>query len=111
MLLDGPAAMTLPAARARIAAIVLAAGTSRRMGTNKLLLVYAGEPCVRRACRRASAGGFDPLVVVVGHECARVKAALAGVACQFAFNADAGGGPMSGSLHTGLECLPHDTDA
>jgi molybdenum cofactor cytidylyltransferase len=89
----------------RIAAIVLAAGASRRMGTNKLLLPVAGESLVRRACRVALAAQLYPLIVVVGYESERVREALAGLDCRFAFNAD-WGGPMSGSLHRGLECLP-----
>jgi molybdenum cofactor cytidylyltransferase len=93
----------------RIAAIVLAAGESRRMGTNKLLLRVAGEPLVRRACRVALGAGLQSLVVVLGHESERVRAALAGLDCRFALNADVGG-PLSSSLHRGLECLPADAE-
>ena len=39
----------------RVAGIVLAAGASRRMGRNKMLLELEGEPLVRRAARRALA--------------------------------------------------------
>jgi molybdenum cofactor cytidylyltransferase len=92
----------------RIAAILLAAGESRRMGTNKLLLPVAGEPLVRRACRVALGAGLHSLVVP-GHESERVRAALAGLDCRFALNADVGG-PLSSSLHRGLECLPADAE-
>jgi molybdenum cofactor cytidylyltransferase len=102
--------MRRSSAAARIAAIVLAAGASRRMGENKLLLVLEGESLVRRACRRALEAGLDPLVVVLGHESAHVQAQLHGLECRFVLNADVGG-PMSGSLHRGLESLPHDVDA
>jgi molybdenum cofactor cytidylyltransferase len=102
--------MTTHSAAPRIAGIVLAAGESRRMGTNKLLLRLAGEPLVRRASRRALAAGLDPLIVVLGHESERVREALAGLDCRFAFNADSGG-PMSSSLHRGLEGLPADAEA
>ena len=102
--------MTIPYAIARTAGIVLAAGKSRRMGTNKLLLPLAGEPLVRQACRRALAAGLEPLVVVVGHEGERVREALAGIDCQFAFNGYADS-PMSSSLHCGIKCLPTNVAA
>jgi molybdenum cofactor cytidylyltransferase len=97
-------------ASARIAGIVLAAGASRRMGANKLLLMLDGEPLVRRASRRALAAGLEPLVVVLGHESERVQLALADLPCRFAFNAEPSS-PMSSSLHRGLEYLPADIDA
>jgi len=102
--------MMLRSTGVSIAGIVLAAGASRRMGTNKLLLVLAGESLVRRACRRALAAKLDPVIVVLGHESERVRTALAGLDCRFAYNSNVRT-PMSVSLHTGLECLPPDTDA
>lgn len=60
----------------RVAGIVLAAGSSTRMGRNKLLLELDGEPVVRRAARTASAAGLDPVVVVTGHEHEAVTARL-----------------------------------
>jgi molybdenum cofactor cytidylyltransferase len=93
-----------------IAGIVLAAGESRRMGTNKLLLMLAGEELVRRACRRGLAAGLDPLIVVLGHESERVRGALAGLDCRLTCNSEVRA-PMSVSLHTGLKCLPSETDA
>jgi len=97
--------MTMRSATAPIGGIVLAAGESHRMGRNKLLLPLAGEPLVRRACRRGLAAGLDPLIVVVGHEADRVQESLTGLDCRFILNADVGG-PMSGSLHRGLGGLP-----
>jgi molybdenum cofactor cytidylyltransferase len=51
-----------------VAGILLAAGTSSRMGSNKLLFELEGESVLRRAARRALAAGLSPLVVVLGHE-------------------------------------------
>lgn len=70
-----------------VAAIVLAAGASVRMGRNKLLLELGGESVVRRAVRRAGDAGMDPVVVVTGHERAAVEAELHGVGCRTVFNA------------------------
>lgn len=88
------------------AGIVLAAGASTRMGAsvNKLLLDIDGEPMVRRAVRRALEAGLSPVVVVLGHEGDRVRAALHGLACTFAVSPDPRG-PTSGSLHAGLGAL------
>jgi len=69
-----------------IAGILLAAGSATRMGRNKLLLELDGEPLVRRAARRALEAGLDPLLVVVGHEAAAVRAALSGLGCRFVDN-------------------------
>jgi molybdenum cofactor cytidylyltransferase len=65
---------------------------------------------VRHACRSALAAGLEPLIVVVGHEDERVRNALAGFDCRFAFNEEADGS-MSSSLHCGLKCLPNDVAA
>jgi molybdenum cofactor cytidylyltransferase len=91
-----------------IPGIVLAAGQSRRMGRNKLLLPLDGEPLVRRACRRALAAGLDPLVVVLSHEAARVQRELSDLACHCVVVPEPSG-DMSRSLHCGLLNLPSDT--
>ena len=51
-----------------ISAVVLAAGASTRMGTQKLLLPFGGEPLVRRAVRQVCDAGFDDVLVVLGSE-------------------------------------------
>ncbi len=94
----------------RVAGIVLAAGASRRMGRNKMLLELEGEPLVRRAARRALAAGLSPVVVVLGHEADRARAALADLGVEIALNPDFAG-PTSGSLHTALDLLGEDVGA
>lgn len=94
----------------RIAAVVLAAGASRRMGTNKLLLPVEGEAMVHRTVRRVRDAGCDPIVVVTGHDAARVREALAPLDVQFAESPDPTG-PTSASLHAGLQALPTDVHA
>ena len=58
-----------------IAAVVLAAGSSTRMGQNKLLLALEGETLVRRAVRAAAGAGLDPVIVVLGHQAERLDEA------------------------------------
>ncbi len=94
------------AAAPRVAAIVLAAGQSRRMGTvNKLLAEIDGVTMVARVVDAALASHADPTVVVVGHEAPRVRAALDGRPVTFADNRDFADG-LSTSLKAGLAALP-----
>src|SRR5260370_266825 len=65
--------------RPRVAGVVLAAGSSSRMGRNKLLLEVGGETLVRRATRAAVEAGLDEVVVVLGHDEPRLRAELAGL--------------------------------
>ncbi len=71
-----------------IAAVVLAAGSSRRMGRNKLLLELNGEKVVRRAARTAIEAGLDPVVVVMGHARDEVESELHGLQCRSVFNGE-----------------------
>lgn len=57
-----------------IAGIVLAAGTSSRLGEPKQLLVHGGKVLVQHAVDAAAA--LDEIVVVVGHEAKRVRGAV-----------------------------------
>jgi molybdenum cofactor cytidylyltransferase len=93
-----------------IGAIVLAAGASRRMGTNKLLLAVEGEPMVRRTVRRALDAGCAPVIVVTGHEHERVESALVGLEVTCVRSPEPTG-PTSASLHAGLRALPTECDA
>jgi molybdenum cofactor cytidylyltransferase len=79
------------------------------MGSNKMLLELHGESLVRAAVLRAQMSALVPLVVVVGHEEARIREALRGLRCEFTVNSDFTG-PTSTSLHAGLRALPPDVD-
>ncbi|HEX6737913.1 MAG TPA: NTP transferase domain-containing protein, partial [Vicinamibacteria bacterium] len=89
---------------ARVGAVVLAAGSSTRMGRNKLLLELGGETLVRRAVRAALDAGAEPVVVVLGHEEPRVRAELAGLACVPVVNPDHAVGAGT-SVHAGVRRL------
>lgn len=96
--------MPPPTDALRVAGIILAAGASRRMGANKMLLALEGESLIRRAVRRALAAGLSPVVVVVGHEQDRLRSELEDLPVEFTVNPDYTG-PTSGSLHRGLNAL------
>ena len=94
----------------RIAAVVLAAGTSSRMqGANKLLQPVAGKPMVRHAVEAALASPAAPVIVVTGHEAVKVEAALSGLQVETVRNADFAKGQAS-SLKAGIAALPGDVD-
>jgi len=90
--------------------VILAAGASRRMGKNKMLLELEGETLVRRAAKRALGAGLSPVVVVIGHEAARLRAELKDLSLELVVNPDYTG-PTSGSLHRGLNTLGADVEA
>lgn len=93
-----------------VAGVILAAGASRRMGMNKMLLELEGESLIRRAVRNALAAGLSPVIVVIGHEPDRIRAALRDLPVVFAINSDFTG-PTSGSLHQGLRALGAEVGA
>ena len=92
----------------RIAAVVLAAGRSTRMGgENKLLAEIAGKPLVRIAVEQALASRASPVIVVTGHQREQVEAAIAGLDVRIAHNPDFARG-MGTSLRTGIAAVPAD---
>lgn len=99
-----------PGSRRAVAGVVLAAGSSTRMGENKLLIEIDGEALVARTVRRAAAAGLDPVVVVLGHESDRVARALGGVPCRPVVNARHRRGQGS-SLRCGIAAVPEEASA
>jgi molybdenum cofactor cytidylyltransferase len=95
----------------RFAAIVLAAGMSRRMGsTNKLVEEAGGEPIVARAVDALLASRVRRIFVVTGHERERIQDALRGRQVRFVHNPSFAQG-MSTSLRTGIHALDDTFDA
>jgi molybdenum cofactor cytidylyltransferase len=91
----------MPDRAGSVAGVVLAAGTSTRMGQNKLFMELEGESLVRRIVGRVSRAGVDPLIVVLGHEAERVQRALEGIRYQPVLNADYERG-VNSSLRAGI---------
>lgn len=92
----------------KVAALVLAAGASRRMGAlNKLTEPVEGVAMVRRVVDCVAQAGCDPIVVVTGHEAHEVSAALAGAPVRFVHNPDHARG-MGSSLARGARALSDD---
>jgi molybdenum cofactor cytidylyltransferase len=98
------------AASKQIAAVVLAAGRSTRMGgPNKLLAEIGGKPLVRIAVEEALASRARPVIVVTGHQREQVERALAGLDVQRVHNPDYANG-LGTSLRTGVAAVPAGAD-
>jgi molybdenum cofactor cytidylyltransferase len=59
-----------------VAAIILAAGESRRLGQPKQLLAYRGQTLLERAIRLANEAGASPVLVVLGANFATISSAI-----------------------------------
>ena len=106
-----PRTQNMKPSEPHIAAVVLGAGKSSRMGaTNKLTTEVDGTPMIAHAVQAVAECGVSPIVVVTGHEAAKVEAALAGAPVSFVHNPDYAEG-LSTSLRAGVRALPDDIDA
>lgn len=95
----------------KVAAIVLAAGQSRRMGReNKLLAPVAGRPMLTYAVDAALKSKAHPVIVVTGHEPDEIKVVLEGREVSYVHNARFADG-LSTSLAQGLDAVPADSEA
>ncbi len=93
-----------------VAAVVLAAGRSTRMGgPNKLVAEIGGKPLVRIAAEQALASRAKPVIVVTGHQRERVEAALAGLPVRLVHNPDFADG-LATSVKAGIAAVPATAD-
>jgi CTP:molybdopterin cytidylyltransferase MocA len=83
--------------------LVLAAGAGRRYGMPKALVPYQGRLLVQRAAATLAAGGCDDVLVVLGAEADRVRAAAPDLP-RTVLNPDWPTG-MASSLRAGLAAL------
>ena len=88
-----------------VAAVLLAAGASRRMGQLKQLMALDGETLVHRAARIALQAGCDPALVVLGNQAEEVAVALKGLPCSPVVNPLWEEG-MASSIRAGLAAVP-----
>jgi molybdenum cofactor cytidylyltransferase len=93
----------------QIAAVVLAAGKSTRMGSNKLLKPFKGKPMIRQTVETVLQSRASPVVVVTGHDSSRIREALAGLNVSFVDNPHYHEG-LSTSLAAGVAGLPPRVD-
>jgi len=86
------------------AAIVLAAGASRRLGQPKQLLRVGGEALIERAVRLAALAGAAPVIAVLGAHRERIRAAVSLAGAIAVFNSDWEQG-IATSIHAGVRAL------
>lgn len=91
-------------------ALVLAAGSGRRFGGQKLLAPFRGRALVRVVVENALASGADAVLVVLGGEGHAVREVLAGLPVSTVHNPLHTQG-MSTSIRVGVAALPPGTDA
>lgn len=84
-----------------IAGLLLAAGSSSRLGRPKQLVEFDGETLIRRAAQALIDSGCEPVIVVLGSEVEASKGALHGLDVRIAENADWQSG-MSSSIREGM---------
>jgi molybdenum cofactor cytidylyltransferase len=87
-----------------IAAIILAAGGSRRLGQPKQLLEFEGETLVNRAIHMASEAGASPVLIVLGAQFAAIRKSIQSRSAIVVHN-DRWRQGMGRSIETGMRAL------
>ena len=94
----------------RIAAVILAAGASQRLGQPKQLIQVGGESLLRRTARFAVQAGCAPVWVVLGFAAEQMRPELQGLPVQALTNAHWSQG-MASSLRSGVSAAQVSADA
>lgn len=101
---DQEAPLRTSSGLAKAAVIVLAAGSSTRLGRPKQLLPYQGTTLLAHAAGMALASRVGPVVVVLGHDAGTMREALAGLDVETVVNRDWAEG-MGASVRAGLAAV------
>ncbi len=94
----------------RITAIILAAGLSKRLRRNKLLLPLGGEAVLRKTAKAVLASAVSEVILVTGHEEAKVKEAVSGLNLRITHNPRYAEG-QSTSMIAGIEAAHEAAEA
>ncbi|OLC56198.1 MAG: hypothetical protein AUH85_07120 [Chloroflexi bacterium 13_1_40CM_4_68_4] len=100
--------MSAPAER--VAAIILAAGESKRFGDQKLLATLDGRPLLQHVLDVANESSLDPIVVVLGADAVVIGQRVRPGRARVVRNIDFASGQAS-SLRAGLRAIGPDSDA
>lgn len=91
-------------------AVILAAGTSSRLGQPKQLLDLGGEPVLNHILRAAARSPLGGMILVLGHEAQAIGSAVGDFGQIPVFNPDFAEG-QSTSLRAGIAALPATASA
>ncbi len=89
----------------RIAAIVLAAGMSTRMGQQKLLLPWGKETVISQIIDAIQKAGLTQIIVVTGKEDRELNSVLSQLPITHVTNSDYANGSMVTSLQKGMKAI------
>ena len=93
-----------PKPKGQIAAIILAAGRSRRMGKFKPLLPFGDKTVIESCISNLRGASVAEIVVVLGHRAEAVREQLGSASVAFATNPNPDS-PMSASIGLGVNAL------
>ena len=94
----------------RVTAIILAAGLSKRLGRNKLLLPLGDETVLRKTAKAVLESAVSEVILVTGHEETEVKQAVGGLDVRLAHNPRYAEG-QSTSMVAGVEAAHEEAGA
>lgn len=94
----------------RVAVVILAAGSSSRLGSAKQLLDLGGRPVLAHTLAAVRRSSIEPVFVVLGHEAERIVAGLDLDATEICLNPDYRSG-QSSSVRAAVRALPADVAA
>ena len=92
-----------------ISSIVLAAGTSTRMGEPKALLDWGGQTLIAYQVSQLRAAGAEEVIVVLGHRSDDIHRKMRDVDCRVMLNARYHAG-RAGSLRIGAKAVSREAD-
>jgi molybdenum cofactor cytidylyltransferase len=90
--------------------IILAAGESKRMGRQKLLLPFQGKTIIEKTVENALNSRIDHVLIVLGSHSAEIFDQVRHLPVRFSFNKDFRDGMLS-SVKCGVKALPENCQA
>jgi len=94
-----------------ISAVVLAAGQSKRMGKNKMLLPWGKSTVIAHIVSTLSIAGVEDILIVVGGLQKQITLALRDYHLEIIYNKDYRNGEMLTSIKLGIQSLKNESDA